>query len=122
MARRRTRAVIGAAVVAMTVACTPAAGVATAPSAAPATAGDATPAWETAMLARLNAERAAAGVGPLAACGTLRWAAQGHSLDQASHSMMTHTGSDGSDMRARVERAGYVGWNALGENVAYGYG
>ena len=73
------------------------------------------------MLARINSERAAVGAAPLVACGTLRSAAQGHTLDQASHSTMTHTGSDGSDLRTRAERAGYRGWTSIGENVAYGY-
>src|SRR4051794_29085557 len=114
---RRTRAAISAVMVAMTLACTPAGGVPTDPTTATVPAGDPTPAWELAMLGRINAERAAVGAGPLAACGTLRWAAQGHSLDQASHSTMTHTGSDGSDVRVRAERAGYQGWNSLGENV-----
>ncbi len=34
---------------------------------------------------------------------------------------MSHTGGDGSTMSQRVERAGYVGWMRLGENVAAGY-
>ena len=34
---------------------------------------------------------------------------------------MSHTGSDGSDMVARAENAGYRNWTAVGENVAYGY-
>jgi uncharacterized protein YkwD len=116
---RRTRAVLGGALVTMTLACTPPAGVAGNPAGAPA---DATSSWEVAMLSRINAERSAVGAPPLAACGTLRRAAQGHSLDQASHSTMTHTGSDGSTLRQRAERSGYLGWTSLGENVAYGYG
>ena len=74
------------------------------------------------MLQRINAERATAGVGALSACGTLRAAAVAHSADQAAHSSMSHTGSDGSTMVQRAERAGYTGWMSLGENVAYGYG
>ena len=34
---------------------------------------------------------------------------------------MTHTGSDGSGLGLRADRAGYLGWTALGENVAMGY-
>jgi uncharacterized protein YkwD len=99
---------------AMTLACTP-------PSGSPPSTADATPTWDVALLDRINAERAAVGAGPLAACATLRWAAQVHSLDQAEHSKLTHDGTDGSDLRIRVERAGYVGWSNLGENVAAGY-
>ena len=115
---KRTRAAIGAVMVAMTLACTPTSG---APTGANLAAGDATRAWEVEMLARINAERSAVGAAPLTPCGTLTWAAQGHSLDQAAHGTMTHTGSDGSTLRTRAERAGYTGWTALGENVAYGY-
>src|SRR5262245_5788290 len=115
---RRTRAVLGGALATLTLACTPPAGVAGTPPPAPV---DETPAWEVAMLSRINAERAAVGAGPLSTCGTLRRAAQGHSLDQAAHSSMTHTGSDGSTLKQRAERSGYTGWTSLGENVAYGY-
>ena len=73
------------------------------------------------MLDSVNAQRAAAGVGPLATCATLTRSAADHSADQAAHATMSHTGSDGSTMVQRDERAGYVGWNALGENVAAGY-
>lgn len=73
------------------------------------------------MLASVNAQRAAVGAAPLRSCGTLDVAAQRHSEDQASRATMSHTGSDGSDIGARAGRAGYLGWNALGENVAYGY-
>jgi len=73
------------------------------------------------MLARINSERAAVGASPLSMCNTLRTAAQNHSADQAAHNTMTHTGSDGSALNTRADRAGYTGWTALGENVAYGY-
>lgn len=74
------------------------------------------------MLQRINSERANAGVGALSTCGNLRTAAAAHSADQAAHTTMTHTGSDGSTMVQRAERAGYLHWTNLGENVAYGYG
>ena len=73
------------------------------------------------MLSSLNAQRAAAGAGPLADCGTLDVAAQLHSEDQAARTSMGHTGSDGSSPWDRMARAGYSGWNAVAENVAYGY-
>ncbi len=77
--------------------------------------------WQAQMLAELNANRANAGVGPLAACATLESAAQDHTADQAATNVMSHTGSDGSDIGTRADRAGYIGWTNLGENVAYGY-
>lgn len=73
------------------------------------------------MLAEINAERARVGAAPLTLCATLGTAAQAHSADQAAARTMTHTGSDGSTLGTRAERAGYRGWNGLGENVAYGY-
>lgn len=73
------------------------------------------------MLANVNGQRAAVGVAPLSWCGTLAWAAQAHSADQATRSTMSHTGGDGSDLATRANRSGYLGWSTLGENVAYGY-
>lgn len=79
------------------------------------------PEWATDMLSHVNGQRAALGLAPLGWCATLAGAAQGHSVDQASRSQMSHAGSDGSDIASRANRAGYGGWTALGENVAYGY-
>lgn len=73
------------------------------------------------MVARINAERAKVALGPLATCGTLTNAAAAHSADQAATSTMSHTGSDGSTMVNRAERAGYTNWTRLAENVAAGY-
>ena len=73
------------------------------------------------LLAQVNAQRANAGVGPLAWCPALSRAAYAHSGDQASHNAMSHTGTDGSDTAARAARFGYAGWTALAENVAAGY-
>ena len=73
------------------------------------------------MLTRINAERAAVGAAPFRLCATLMTAAQRHSEDQAAHSTMSHTGSNGSTMVQRAEAAGYVGWTSIAENVAAGY-
>lgn len=89
-----------------------------APVAAPVT-GNAP--WADEMLASINAQRATAGAGPLQLCASLVRAAADHTADQAAHDLMTHTGSDGSTMVIRVERAGYTGWSAAAENVAAGY-
>ena len=74
------------------------------------------------MLVAVNAERAAAGVGPLSGCATLERAAQDHSVDQAARRTMSHVGGDGSTLSTRVQRAGYIGWTGIAENVAVGYG
>lgn len=68
----------------------------------------------------LNAERAAAGLRPVAANTKVTAAAQAHSDDQARTRTMSHTGSDGSNTGVRLERVGFS-WTAWGENVAAGF-
>ncbi|MFE9483159.1 CAP domain-containing protein [Streptomyces spororaveus] len=84
-------------------------------SAAPPASGDV-----AAVLALVNQERASAGCPAVSLNAKLTKAAQDHSADMASHSNMSHTGSDGSDPGTRITRAGYA-WSTYGENVAYGY-
>ncbi|MGW7334195.1 CAP domain-containing protein [Streptomyces sp. NPDC054840] len=72
------------------------------------------------VLALVNQERASAGCQAVSLNAKLTKAAQDHSADMASHSNMSHTGSDGSDPGTRITRAGYT-WSTYGENVAYGY-
>ncbi len=74
---------------------------------------------ESAVLALVNKERAAAGCGPLAANAKLTAAARAYSDTMARSGVMSHTGPDGSTMTTRVEAAGY-GWSRLGENIARG--
>jgi uncharacterized protein YkwD len=76
---------------------------------------------ESSLLAQVNVQRANAGAPPLRWCAALGRSAAAHSADQAARNTMTHTGSDGSDVAIRVDRNGYRGWAALGENVAAGY-
>jgi uncharacterized protein YkwD len=97
------------------------AGACTAPGPAPPPTPSAPGPWAATMLAQVNAQRGAVGMSPLGWCGSLTRAAQAHSDDQAAHNMMSHGGSDGSTFVDRATRAGYVGWTALAENVAYGY-
>lgn len=73
-----------------------------------------------AVIALTNAERAAAGLAPVAAQPQLMSAALVHSQDQATMRRMTHTGSDGSSAGDRIERAGFQ-WRTWAENVAMGY-
>jgi uncharacterized protein YkwD len=88
---------------------------------APARSATASPAVTPAqqVVSLVNEERAAAGCGPLAVDSKLTTAAERHSEDQAAHQNMSHTGSDGSSLKDRVDRVGYE-WHTLGENVAYG--
>jgi uncharacterized protein YkwD len=58
-------------------------------------------------------------VPPLTLNDTLERAALAHSRDLASHSTLSHTGSDGSTPADRATRAGYR-WRVVGENVAAG--
>jgi len=46
----------------------------------------------------------------------LRAAARAHSTDEACNGFLSHTGSDGSSVRDRVEREGYS-WSWIGENI-----
>lgn len=57
---------------------------------------------------------------PLATDPVLMGVAQAHSDDQQASGRMSHVGSDGRSLSARVGDAGYA-WRALGENVAWGY-
>ncbi|MCX4776034.1 CAP domain-containing protein [Streptomyces sp. NBC_01264] len=74
---------------------------------------------ESAVLALVNKERAAAGCGALATNAKLSAAARAYSDTMARSGVMSHTGPDGSTMTSRVEAAGY-GWSRLGENIARG--
>ena len=73
---------------------------------------------EYAMLAAINAARAARGLHALMADERLADAAGRHAADLASHPGLLHTGSDGSSIDQRIRAAGYaparwaevVGW------------
>jgi uncharacterized protein YkwD len=73
--------------------------------------------WSAAMLARVNAVRAAAGVGPLGVCGPLMRSSAQQSTDQAALSKLTHTGANGSTLTQRTRIAGLTAWTELAENV-----
>ncbi|WUH78988.1 CAP domain-containing protein [Streptomyces sp. NBC_00435] len=74
---------------------------------------------ESAVLALVNKERAAAGCGPVAMNAKLSTAARTYSDTMARSGVMSHTGPDGSSMTSRVEATGYK-WSSLGENIARG--
>jgi uncharacterized protein YkwD len=56
---------------------------------------------------------------PLKLVGKLNDAAREHAKDMAKHSMLSHSGSDGSSPADRVTREHYA-WRMVGENVASG--
>jgi Ca2+-binding RTX toxin-like protein len=78
-------------------------------------------AYEQYLLELINAERAKAGVQPLAFDGDLNEAADGHSQWMLASDVFSHTGSGGSNAGARMQGAGYVfsGSWAWGENIAW---
>ncbi len=63
---------------------------------------------EYAMLAAINAARAARGLHALMADERLGDAAGRHAADLASHPGLLHTGSDGSSIDQRIRAAGYA--------------
>lgn len=73
--------------------------------------------WQQAMFDRVNAVRAAAGIGPLAPCPALDRVAQRHAQTMVDQGRLDHTGADGSTPGARLTAAGYR-WTSVGENVS----
>jgi uncharacterized protein YkwD len=57
----------------------------------------------------INSARASAGLSALTVDSQLTAAAQGHSIDMACFSLLSHTGSDASSPSARVAAVGYSG-------------
>lgn len=70
-------------------------------------------------LSVLNAERAKAGLPPLTLSPRLTRVAQDHACDMAVTMRMTHAGSDGADLRKRLDRGGVRG-NRWAENAGTG--
>ena len=87
------------------------------------------PNFESEMLARVNAARAAGAscgsAGSFAAAPPLAWsltitqAALRHSDDMVARDFFDHRGSDGSSAGDRLSAAGYA-WSRWGENIAAG--
>lgn len=74
------------------------------------------------LAARINRERTSRGMIPYALSATLNAAAQAHANDISRTGVNSHTGSDGSDVRERVARAGYGAYSwgrRVGENWAW---
>jgi uncharacterized protein YkwD len=90
-----------------------------------APAPDSLLAMTEATLCLLNGERADHGLAPLRANGKLATAATAYAADLVAGSYFSHTARDGSGVRERIARTGYLprgaGW-VLGENLAWGTG
>jgi uncharacterized protein YkwD len=71
------------------------------------------------VVSLVNAARADAGCGPVAANGALTAAAQAHSADMAANDYFSHTSQDGRSFADRIRAAGYGG-GAMAENIAAG--
>jgi len=78
-------------------------------------------AFELEVFRLTNIERAEAGLPILIWHDTLALAARKHSEDLMLNNMTRHTGSDGSTVRQRMERAGLTSLRVTAENCAYGY-
>lgn len=77
-------------------------------TAAPVTVPGDIAAWPNTVVALINQKRAAHGLPPYAVAPELMRAAQAHADDCSTHDWCGHTGSDGSDTRTRLIRAGYT--------------
>jgi len=71
------------------------------------------------FLILINNERVSVGAGPLSINGNLHTAAQLHSQDMIDQDYFSHTSLDGRTYIDRINDAGYSGYTALGENIAY---
>ncbi len=66
-------------------------------------------AWPREVWRIMNETRAAHGLPPYAYNDTLALAAQAHAEDCSQRGSCSHTGSDGADIKTRVQRVGYTG-------------
>lgn len=73
--------------------------------------------WPTMLLFHVNEVRQQNGRPPVRWNAQLAAAAQAHARDLQSCSNLSHTGCDGSELRQRLDRAGYA-WRMAAENLA----
>lgn len=69
------------------------------------------------ILQQVNRARSGAGLAPLGWNGRLADAAAGHAADLQSCGRLDHAGCDGSDLKQRLDRAGYA-YRRAAENLA----
>ncbi len=93
-------------------------GGAATPNPAPDAATGAVEQIRASLLALYNQQRTAAGLAPLEWSPVLQASAQAHAEDCAVRGRCSHTGSDGSTSRMRIQRAGFPG-RYTGENWAW---
>lgn len=72
------------------------------------------------VVAQVNAERAKIGAPPLQVNRSLMEVAQDYAVVLGQGTCFAHTCPPVSDLRERVENAGYIGWTGIGENIAGG--
>jgi uncharacterized protein YkwD len=83
------------------------------------------PAITETTLCLLNGERTDRGLAPLAVNARLTAAATAYAGDLVAGTYFSHTGRDGSSVRDRIQRTGYLPGDAdwlIGENLAWGTG
>jgi uncharacterized protein YkwD len=88
------------------------------PAVPAARASTTTAAWSQAVYQLLNRERAAHGLAALRWNSALASAAHRHSVDMASHNLLSHQLPGELSLGARVTAAGYR-WVMVGENIAF---
>jgi uncharacterized protein YkwD len=86
---------------------------------APVRAGSGNVAFESQVVALVNAERVRAGCKSLAVDARLTAAARGHSNDMAARDYFSHTSPDGVEFATRISNASYK-WSGVAENIAKG--
>lgn len=75
---------------------------------------------ESSVFSGVNSIRSQGARAALNQRSPLSQAAQAHACDMARNDFFSHTGSDGSNVQARVTRAGYRAC-VVAENIAWGY-
>ncbi len=78
------------------------------------------PAYIRDIQSLINAERLKNGLLALGLSTPLSAAAQGHSIDMACNSLLSHSGSDGSSVHSRIVAAGYI--PSYSEEIIYAGG
>jgi uncharacterized protein YkwD len=106
---------------AITSAFTPISGVPTVKVSGPASCNySSSSSYQTEIANLINRARAEAGLPALNVNPLLTTAAQGHSIDQACHGLISHSGSDGSSPSQRIAAAGYAA--SFASEIIYGSG